>query len=182
MTNLLSRIYDFANGAITADVDNASTKTDALETGQTTVADSYRTARSDSELDTVISNSSQNDHVKLSNSTFSDARTISKELTLSGTHQSGTRIQADYTLSDRIMITQVVVDGSTLTFDARFCRLHRSQGADGPSIQVNANEGMITECVGYDVTFASGTDDGIVDSSSRMTVTDNGTNTVGDLS
>jgi hypothetical protein len=31
MTNLLARIYDAANNVVTADVDNASTKTDALE-------------------------------------------------------------------------------------------------------------------------------------------------------
>lgn len=155
---------------------------ESLNAKETTTADTYRTAVSDTDLSDTISASNAGDTIKIKNVNLSDTYSISKPLTIIGSHYNkGTEFTSNVTLSDRVLLKNAGIVGATLTIDARFCRFQDSQGGSGPAVQINADDAMLSNLVGYDVTFASGTSNGLVDSSNRITITDNGSNTIGDI-
>ena len=82
----------------------------------------------------------------------------------------------------------VLIDGISLTDTAEFVfsgansKYINSHNAGSATISVNSDFLIMTGVKNGNVTFASGTSSGVVDSCVSVSVTDNGSNTVGDIS
>jgi hypothetical protein len=171
------------------DLQGAQSVTNArsVRTESATLDGTIRYAGSDSELDTAVSESVDGDVIYLGNATFSDDRTLSKRLALIGTagpFARGTTIEGAWTLNERIAIKRIPETRETITLSNRLCNLRDCglSSTPSPTVQINANKCSVIGCNAGSVTFASGTTDGLVDACSNgTTVTDNGSNTVGDL-
>jgi len=140
-----------------------------------------RFAADDAELDTKLSNAADGELIILGNAEFSTNRTVSNQLTFLGTSQTGPDISGTWTLND----TQIVLRGlgisGTIEMDNILCKIKGCNLFEA-SINVNADRcGVVNGCSDGAVTFASGTSGGLADSLIDTSVTDNGSNTVGDI-
>jgi len=182
---ILSTIWDSANSEIVADVNNTNTTTDALEADSATVDNTYHYAGDDAELDTVLQSVGEGDTILLGNSTFSTNRTFdTRGLTLSGTghFNRGTIIDGDWVLNNHIIIENIGSISNNGSLELAFTgAVADGNYGNGNTITVSGDDCKV---LGWDtvfVTFESGTTGGLVDSCTTTSVTDNGTNTVGDI-
>lgn len=187
--------YDGTN--LTADVDNeAVTTEDADITGGAVIGDYHHASRydgadGDARLTNALSAASEGDTIYLENLLYEDDRTITQDkIALVGTGRGGggdgqgSDLIGTWTFnSTRGRIENlggglgVAGESGAITFNG--FQLYR--GGYGGDITVSGDSVIITEMFSGTVTFQSGTSGGIVDASSGVTVTDNGTNTVGDV-
>lgn len=164
---------------------SGTTTTTALEADSLSIDSSIKYASNDAELDTVLSNATKGEWIYLGPNTYSTNRTIGQRgltFVATGTGSSSVELSADWTLA----ATDIVLDGlaisGSVTVDGGVCVIQNSNHAfTMGGITVNADEFRFVNNRKGDVTFASGTGGGIVDSCSNTTVTDNGSNTVGDI-
>jgi hypothetical protein len=157
----------------------------AVTTGGITIDDAWHYAGSDSELDTVLSNVSEGDTILLGNTTFSNNRTIStRGLVFRGTVSPGsvrgTDISGTWTLSEQLTIKHCQISTAP-DFNSRdiglvSCGMSAALSTDQDLTRVFHCDGN-----GFDFTFENGTSGGIIDGNLDFgTITDNGSNTVGD--
>jgi hypothetical protein len=133
----------------------------------------------DARLGNCLANASFGDTVMLENDAYNQDRTIDKRICFIGTRmQGGTLIDANFTCNSKVTVEKVALLG-TITLNSIISSV---RGISRGNIQINADRCLITQCDNTSVTFASGTARGIVDSCSIVSVTDNGNNTVGDIS
>ena len=126
----------------------------------------YDGASPDARLDNALSDANNGETVYLEAEDYVENRTISKDLKLIGTglmFEQSTNINANWTLAaSSSFLKSVFVSG----------------GAD---ITIDADNVIVSEVNNANITFNSGTDGGLVDTSINTTVTDNGTNNIGDV-
>lgn len=168
--------YDRSAGGWVAD----SISTENLSS-QIYFAKSFGGGDIESRLDNAIAAASSGDEIILEDGTYS-SRTISKDLCFRGTNGMTTAVECNaWTISsDFVSIDNLYITGS---WDLSGQYTHLSQSIISGGVTVNANNCGITGCRGSgSVTFASGTGNGGIDACWQdITVTDNGTNSVGDI-
>jgi len=141
-------------------------------------------ADADARLDNALSAASDGTVIYLENATYSDARTISQaRLVLEGTDGGtfgGTTITGNWTLDGRVVLQSCRIDGD-MTFNSPHSAILFSSG-NGGSHTVDADQFRLVgcTCASVSVTFNSGTANGVVDASTGVSVTDNGSNLDGD--
>lgn len=181
--NTGNTVYDSSSEELTADVNNESVNTEVLGT-ERHYAGAYDGADADARLDNAIAAASAGEAINLEGATYTADRTISTELTLIGTGGrtlSGTNIDASWTLSARILIKQVDSEPSaSFTFDTILSGMINCGINVNADITVDADRFRYIGNHGGDVTFNSGTSAGIIDGNTLTSITDNGSNTVGD--
>jgi len=165
------------------------THTETISSGERHYAGDYDGGDADERLDNALSTASAGETVILENENYTDDRTISTNIRIQGSGDGmtgGSQIRAVWTLNANGIIVkntllgggsgQYVLDSSRISIV--FCGLF---GAS-PELQVNADNALIVNCASGAITFASGTSGGLVDSCiQNVSVTDSGTNTVGDV-
>lgn len=179
---ILNSIWDPNNSEIVADVNNSSTITEQIG-GEYHHAGSYDGADPDTRLGNALSAAANGDVVLLENAAYSTARTFGFDGVLLGsfsvTGSGGSRIDAAWTLDSRAHIFRGMTTGNgSIAVNASNTHISHVDDAD---ITVSADRAILTGLLGGSVTFESGTSEGVIDSSAATTVTDNGTNTVGDV-
>jgi len=161
-------------------IDNAGT----LSTDSIDIDGTYHYAGDDSELTNVLSNVSEGDTVILGNADYTTDRTFStRGLTLkgSGAGNRGTRVDASWVSDSRVTFRDIGnIVGSASIELSRQSRLVKCYGDGSTPITVSGDAVLIEGCHLVDVTFQSGTSNGLVDSCILTSVTDNGSNTTGD--
>jgi hypothetical protein len=158
----------------------------SVDTGGAVINDEYYFASrfdggdADTRLDNALSAASNGKTIYLESATYGNDRTISTEVDLVGVHgTSGTEIDASWTMQSNVSLRHILF-ASTASLSLGF--LNRLSDCLGTaSVTVTSNRVRIWGCDDLSVTFESGTSEGIVDASTRVSVTDNGTNTVGDI-
>jgi len=176
--------WDFGNQAL-ANLGSINTENGGIKT-QSQVHEwvaEHDGSDPDTRLDSALSAVPDGGVVHLGNEKYDEDRTISKSATLVGTvNTNGTAIASGTTWTidnSHTTIERVDVSG-TLALDAFHATLINA-GLFGGSVTVSANQHKIIGCTNGDVTFQSGTNSGIIDACTGVTVTDNGSNTVGDI-
>jgi len=150
--------------------------------GELIDASKFDGADADARLDAALASVSGGAIVFLEQATYSDNRTINDNIVLSGVNAetNGTVISGDWSLSATLAELSHVNIPSTVSLNAFNSRLTNSNTGSG-SVTVSANRAIISNLYGGSVTFESGSNGGVIDSSVAVSVTDNGTNTVGDI-
>lgn len=146
-------------------------------------AEAYDGSDADTRLDNAISAAASGDTIYLETASYSTNRTISSKIRLvgPGSNSISAEISGTWTLSSRISLENISRITGELVINGAECSFSDSYGFTGDVITVGADLFRMTNCGGYDVTFQSGTSGGIVDGCSSTNVTDNGTNTIGDI-
>ena len=161
-----------------------SVETPSLITEGATIDDTYYYAKDDSELDAVLSDAGGGDNIRLGKSNFSVDRTIDSRLSFTGPSMNddpGASISGTWTIDapntgfEKIAIK----DGGELIISGGSSYVNGIINLG--EITVEADEVMLNAIRRGNVTFATDTEDCIIDTSTGVTVTDNGTNTVGDI-
>jgi propanediol utilization protein len=113
--------------------------------------------------------------------TYTQDFAVNERITLAGTIRTAgrTKIDAQITLLQRTSIERLFMPNGLIQVNDGFCHLSKIRGAN---ISVADNKATVTSSDFVDVTFDSGTSQGIVDTCTNSSVTDNGNNTVGDIS
>jgi hypothetical protein len=173
-------------------VDNSGLKTQKIDDDRL-YAGAFPGSNADLRLSNALTAASEGAVIFLENDVYSNNLTVNKSLTLKGTAvQSnptpslavGTTVAAAWTIAQRNVAFHDInfAGGSSLTVNSFLCELLNIRGRNANSpIDINDNAIIITGGVNVDITFASGTADGLVDSCNGTSVIDNGTNTVGDI-
>lgn len=147
--------------------------------------DEYYYAANDAELDDVLSEANDGDTVRLGNATFSTNRTITTQLRIVGSggiYIGGTKVTGDWTIDTACLLDGVNWGaGTTTTISSVGSRIVNAANEDASTttFTVSNNDNIIAGFRRGDITLQSGTSGNVVDSSTAVTVTDNGTNTVG---
>jgi hypothetical protein len=184
MTNLLSRIYDFANGAITADVDNASTKTDTLEAGEVTNGPIYTGGKNGSDADdrltTALSDASDGDQIILENANYSEDRTITTPVTFSGlsTEYGSYQISGVWTIDvNYVTIENAYIGKSTTVTLNGICKV-KDGIVDNAIIEVDDVECEVSgnESFGSNINLTSNSSDCAVFGNRKFIISNSGTN------
>ena len=147
-------------------------------------AGSYSGSDADARLDNALNAADSGDTIYLERDTYANNRDISTDLTLIGTagrFAPSTDITGNWTFEATITLVGVGrLSDSELTINRDLCVVTRCSGGDN-EIEVNDDGFRYVNNRGGNLTFASGTSAGIVDASTNVSVTDNGSNTVGDI-
>ena len=179
------------DGIVTPAIDAESVSADNTDTkrvvGNYHFAGAYDGSDADARLGNAISAASTGETIVLESADYGTDRTFSKKLTLVGsgiftTTGTGTVLNASWTFDDRVAIFRLsTTSGASATFNTISSAWCNSLINADTSITVASDNFRFTSNFGGDLTFNSGTSGGIVDACSQTTVTDNGTNTVGDI-
>ena len=137
-------------------------------------------------LNNALSEASQGDFIYLETGVYDEDITIGQEIILigTGTQTGGNATEfTDMTMTwgGAVKLRNSRVDNNvTVNIDADHCVVE-SVYSFGSQWNVDGIACRFVNNRGTDVTFESGTDRGIVDASTDLSVTDNGDNTVGDI-
>jgi hypothetical protein len=175
--------WDLNNNSLTNidAIDASSATLGSVDTGN---LNNIYYASDDVALDTAISEASSEDIIQLSEGDYTKDRTISKSLVFRGSAVSarGSRVSASWTIDGGASFFNISGDANTdLTINST-CRISGSGLFGSSSVDVDDDNFIYTSNIGGSITFASGTSGGIVDGCANTVVTDNGSNTVGDIS
>lgn len=166
---------------VAADVTAQTVSTESAELGDNDIW----FAGNESQLASIKPELFPGDVLVLGAADFTTDRTFSERLKVVGTGSftNGTRIQADWTFDDRITIRDIefLDAGQRVTLNGQGSSVIGGGGGSSSEWFVNADDCIVTHLNSCSVTFASGTSGGLVDSCTGTTVTDNGTNTTGDI-
>lgn len=168
--------YDPSTGTFTSDK--------PFETDDIVLNDEWYYAADDAALDNVLTQVGEGDAIILGNSDFSKNRTVTTDgLEFKGTSREtrGAVISGtwDFSAARATTFKQISRISGTLTVDS--LSLVSDCEAFGGEIIVSGSTVVIHGLAQGTVTFQSGTSSGIVDASALVSVTDNGSNTVGDI-
>jgi len=165
------------------DINSVGTATvDALE-AETMVshrhyAGAFDGVDADARLDNALSAASSGDTVYLENMTYQTDRTISTKVALIGAGPEDSVIDAVWTTSERMSLSKLTLEQSLeIGTPGSFITDINVNG----SINVNSDRNVLSGLIGGSVTFSDGTNINIIDASTNVSITDNGTNTVGDI-
>jgi len=182
-------------GQIGTDADRPTIKADDVDANLVSTAKlgserhyagEYDGGDPDTRLSNAIAAATAGDVLHLESAAYFADRTISKALRITGTGTAGdqtvgTRIEtAQWTISGRTLLQRVNTNNGDIIIDQSGAAVVGLRNSGG-SITVNVNGVLLSQLNNADVTFAPGTTGGLVDSSIGTTVTDNGTNTVGNI-
>jgi hypothetical protein len=172
------------NGVVTPSVETDAVRTETIGAGDYLYAGDFDGADADARLDNALTTVSDGDSVALESSTYADDRTISTQISISGPQPvGGADITGSWTvanLGSELNTVRFSSAGTLTVTGARSSIINVYNVGDG--ITVDADRVKLTGHLFGDITFQSGTSGGLVDSSVSVTVTDNGANTVGDIS
>jgi len=178
-------VLEFQGDGSVKSVSTGDTHTETIGAKDYHFAGDYTGADPDARLDAALSDVSGISLVYLEEGTYTANRTIDKEVVIkgvspaAGTLGTGSRIEGVWTLNQRIMVSQVdfraepICNNSSVTIDSSFIGAGVTISSD--YCKVLRSDGQST------ITFESGTSGGLVDACTRLSVTDNGTNTAGDI-
>jgi hypothetical protein len=171
------------NGVTTPSVETDAVRTETIGAGEHLYAGDFDGVDADARLDNAIAAADGEDVVYLERASYGANRTISTRLNFRGDF-SGTELQdATWTIN----ASQASLFGAQLRGTVEIIvdqpRVHLDRIYDlGNGIAINANHAIVTRCFAATITFASGTEDGVADTNTLSTITDNGSNVVGDNS
>ena len=171
-------------GALQRDLDaggQAITNAGSVSTSTITINSTVRYVSSDTELDDALASANGGDMIILGNSTYTTDRTISKDLCFMGSHdQFGAVIDSSWTVDGRVKIKNTGFSGgNVITINAVNSAIESCSG--DATVTVFADDFRYLNNVGGDITFESGASGGIVDGCAGTTITDNGSNQIGDV-
>jgi hypothetical protein len=176
------RVDVFADG-----VDASVIDTEKIGTSQR-YASAFDGADPDARLDNALSAASNGDIIYLEAGDYTSNRTISTKCAIIGPQGfeippggASFNISGDWTFGAEGALERVVLSSNTITFTEPYSYLDTARSASGGSIVVDADHCRVLNMAEGSVTFNSGTKQGLVDSSTNVAVTDNGTNTTGDI-
>lgn len=136
----------------------------------------------DARLTNALSAATNGDTIYLESASYTSNRTISKNLVIIGSTGAvslgGSVFDGTITCDGRVVFQNVGGD-NTADFQMNGALSGFIACSIAGSITFNADLCRYLSSNGADVTFASGTTDGLVDGATSTTVTDNGTNTIG---
>jgi len=167
-------------------IPNVGQVTPERVTGDYHYAGAYPGSDPDARLDNAVADANPGETVLLEDATYDADRTIDVGgLRISGTGNAarGSIINAAWTLNDGQLLENLgdVLDSASIELTFQTALIH-SFLRSGATVTVSGNRARFIGNQGGDVTFQSGTESGVVDSCTSTTVTDNGTNTIGDIS
>jgi len=148
--------------------------------GDYKLAESHTGGDPDSRLDSAISAASDSGTILLENATYNADRTISKSIEFIGTASVNlpTDISATWTLNAAVSLTRCRVGtAGTISVQANSCKVYN--GNHSGNFDVNGNGFIFIGNSFGDVTFQSGTSDGVATGNSFSNITDNGSNILG---
>jgi len=163
-------------------IDAGEVSTEQLGSDRHYVA-AYSGSDPDVRLDNALADASDNDTIFLEKEVYESDRTISTACRFVGVGAGGTTINGIWTLDSTFISVENVTTSTDVEFviEQPVVSITECQfGSDYP-VTVNADRFRFVNNEGGTLTFASGTSQGIVDSCTRTSVTDNGANTVGDV-
>lgn len=168
------------------DVFSDGINANSIDTEALDITDIFETAADDAELSAALSNASEGNTILLANADFTsdytfDTRGVAIEGTEVAQTTRGTSLSGSLAFNDRTLIEAVDLS-STGGFSVGNQRCTFDGCSFGVTVTVSADEVSFISCADGSVTFESGTSGGLVDSCRNVSVTDNGTNTVGDIS
>jgi len=172
--------FDEAHGG-SVSVDE--TRTERIGSGTYHFAGDYSGGDPDTRLGNAISAASDGDVIFIEPLTYVSNRTIPKPLTFQGASQSKTVIDCDWTLGgSRSSVKNINIPSSgSINADAGQLSILNCFNSTSSVITVSADLFRYVGNRGANITFENGTSGGIVDACTGTSVTDNGTNTVGDI-
>ena len=185
--------WDAGTEELTADVNNTNTTTTSLEAQGAVIGETYHFAskydgdNADNRLDNALSSASVGDIIYLENENYTTNRTISKRNTLigcgiQGGGSDGTVVDADWVLDARVLIISIgAASEASISINELNTAIERSQLSGGTTVTISADQFRFSNNYSGDLTFESGTSNGLVDSCVGTSVTDNGSNTIGDI-
>ena len=145
----------------------------------------------DDRLDNALAAASDGDVIYLEPVDYAENRTgddaIGTQVNLFGTFAgspSGTDLDADWEIQNSITIRDISMGSSQIDINSNFCRIEnvRIFTSSGEIRISDGVQSVLTSIVNDgSVIFESGTSENIIDSSADISVTDNGSNTVGDI-
>ena len=181
-----SEPVDVAAASVTADsVDAGSVNTRELGSARH-YAGAYSGTDADVRLDNALTDASDGDTIMLENADYSSSHTISTQITLVGTQGAqsvvGTSISGAWTVDSRVHIYNIgVAADASVTLNGGTSALIGSIVNITATITISADSFRYINNHSGNVIFESGTSGGLVDSCTGTTVTDNGSNTIGDI-
>lgn len=148
--------------------------------GERIDASKFSGADADARLDNALSAASSGDIIYLENADYG-SRTISTDLKFVGTGElAGATITGVWDASSASVIYLDIRIGSS--GELKMGIYSQARGCGNGQITATDDNCCVVACRAIDVTFESGTSNGIADALwNNSTVTDNGTNTIGDI-
>ena len=178
--------WDFANNTLNnVDALNSNSVNTEQIGNEWYYAGAYAGSDPDSRLDNAVAAADEGDTILVENALYTTDRTVAKRLNFHGgaVGFSGTAVEADWTFDARVNLLNIQFGaGTTTTINGEFSVIGKGTNSDSAEFVINANDCLYTSSIMGVVTFASGTNRGLVDSCVDTEVTDNGTNSVGDIS
>lgn len=175
-------VYDAAAGEWVLGTLNADVVNTEQIGSERHYAGAYDGSGVDARLDNAISAATSGDTIYLEIGSYSTTRTLSKDLTVigAGSWSSGSVITGSWTLGARVTLRNVLINDGTVTVSENQCMITECMLASD-TVDVSGDEFRFIGNRRGTVTFQSETNAGIVDCCVNTSVTDNGTNTVGDI-
>ena len=187
--------YDDANDILTVSLSGPITGvqigTDAnrqpgyfssVTTEQAKIDSKLITVRNDAELSDALSQAESGGIIHLLPGDYS-GRTVSKKVQFYGSgFFAASVLSGTWTFDKAVRLCGVNLSPDcTANLNGNAYQVTHSQASGSSEINVDANDGIIGSLINGNVTFVSGTSGNIVDCSTLVSVTDNGSNTVGDI-
>lgn len=177
------------DGTTSADHESVSTNetlTETIGSGDYHYAGDYDGVDADDRLDSAIAAASEGDTIYLESANYTATRSVSSAYLFVGLSSTGlsvgARINAEWTLTGNgTGIINIRLENCTINLDAAQQYIETFNGTSDSDIVISADRCRVSDGDFAIVTFESGTSQGIADTITRGNVTDNGTNTVGDI-
>ena len=190
--------WDLNNNSLTGinAINASSANVESLSTDGAVIGDGWTYASffdgddADERLDAAIDDVTEETTIYLENAEYTEDRTVDKRVGLFGntpkqtsSSSPGSVIASDWTLTSEIELRNVGVR-SELVLDSDIGNdgLHMLTGGGGVDIVIKTNDVTVIACSSINVTFEEDTSGGVVTGCTSTSVTDNGENTVGDIS
>jgi len=142
-------------------------------------------ADADARLDNALNDANPDDTIYLESADYTDDRTISTVHQFVGTsvEANGARISGTWTISaGGTAMDHIRLNGSgVLDVDSDNVQYRNSIMNGNGDVILGGDQNAVLNVAFANVTFESGTSNGLVDGCANASVTDNGSNTVGDL-
>lgn len=165
---------------------NGTTTTGALNAGGIDINNTFSSVQNDAELSNALSNANDGDIILLLDGKYFDNYTIDETITFYGSPAgggAGSSLEGNWTLNTGgVTFNNIEAPKSfSLNVNSDFCHIHGSNISGDAVITVSGSFFIYTGNLRGEITFDSGTNGGIVDGCSGTFVSDNGSNTVGDI-
>jgi hypothetical protein len=166
-------------GVATPSVETDAVRTETIGAGDYHYTADYPGADADARLDNALSAAVDGDVICLENAIYDEGHTVSTRVRLVSYANGGARFDSPITVNSRSLLDGLRI-ATTVTLNDNAggvsnCVLF------GGSIDVAGSQNILNGIIGGSATFQSGTSANIIDGSSSVTVTDNGSNTIGDI-